>query len=190
VEIRSLLKKKELMTIGLCGLVIALSLFSFLQIYKSKIAVLRIVEPHNPVLRQVANLVDEIDHSVISLSNKMVTTLQYLALTDFFSKGSLPVGLSAPQVGVAKRLFVCGLHGEIKVMINPQIIKRKGSYHSHEGCLSLREDGKKIIKRSAYVKLKYKDLDNKDRVLVARNRHAALIEHEIDHLNGIFNTDY
>lgn len=185
-----MLKKKELLTIGLYAIVVALGLFSFLQFYKSKIAILHIVEPHNPVLRQVANLVDEVDHSVISLSNKMVTTLQYQALTDFFSKGSLPVGLSAPQVGVAKRLFVCGLHGEIKVMINPQIIKRKGTYHSHEGCLSLQEDGKRIIKRSAYVKLKYKDLDNKDRVLVARNRHAALIEHEVDHLNGIFNIDY
>jgi peptide deformylase len=38
--------------------------------------------------------------------------------------------------------------------------------------------------------LKYKDLENMDRILVARDRHAALVEHEIDHLNGIFNTDY
>ena len=185
-----MLKKKELLIIGLCGTVFALGLFSFLQFYKSKNTVLRIVEARSPVLRQVANLVDEVDHSVISLSDRMITTLQYLAMTDFFSKGSLPVGLAAPQVGVSKRLFVCGIHGEIKVMINPTIVKRKGTYLSHEGCLSLQGEEKRQIRRSAYVKLKYKDLENKERVLVARDRHAALIEHEIDHLNGIFNTDY
>lgn len=190
MENRSLLKKKEILTIGLCGAVLAIGIFSFLHFYKSKNTVLRIIESPHPVLRRAANLVDHIDHSIISLSNGMISTLQYLAMIDFFSKGSLPVGLAAPQVGISKRLFVCGINGEIKVMINPKIIQRKGIYFSHEGCLSLQGEEKRTVKRSAYVKLKYKDLENTDRILVARDRHAALVEHEIDHLNGIFNTDY
>jgi len=185
-----LLRKKEILTIGLCSAVVAIVFFSFLHFYKSKNNLLKIVEPSSPTLRRVANLVGQVDYSIVSLSNRMVSTLQYLAMIDFFSKGSLPIGLAAPQVGVSKRLFVCGIHGEIKVMVNPEIIKRKGTYFSHEGCLSLQGTEKRTLKRSAYVKIKYQDLENKERILVARNRHAALIEHEIDHLNGIFNTDY
>jgi len=185
-----LLKKKEILTIGLCWAVIAIGLFSLQHFYKSNNTVLKIVEPPTPTLRQVAGLIDQVDHSIISLSNSMISTLQYLAMINFFSKGSLPRGLAAPQVGISKRLFVCGINGEIKVMINPKIIKRRGTYLSHEGCLSLQEEERRIVKRSAYVKLQYRDLENKDRILVARNRHAALVEHEIDHLNGIFNTDY
>jgi peptide deformylase len=190
VENRSLLKKKEILTIGLCGAVIAIGLFFFLHFYKGKNTVFRIVEYPHPALHQTADLIDHVDHSIISLSNRMISTLQYLAMIDFFSRGSLPVGLAAPQVGVSKRLFVCGINGKIKVMINPKIIHRKGTYFSHEGCLSLQSEEKRTVKRSAYVKLKYTDLDNMDRILVARDRHAALVEHEIDHLNGIFNTDY
>ena len=190
VENRSLLKKKEVLTIGLCGAAIAIGLFFFLHFYKGKNTVFRIVEYPHPALHQTANLIDHVDHSIISLSSRMISTLQYLAMIDFFSRGSLPVGLAAPQVGVSKRLFVCGINGKIKVMINPKIIHRKGTYFSHEGCLSLQGEEKRTVKRSAYVKLKYTDLNNMDRILVARDRHAALVEHEIDHLNGIFNTDY
>jgi peptide deformylase len=185
-----LLRKKEILTIGLCAAVIGTVLVTFLHFYKRSNTVLRIVEHPNATLRQVAGLVDRIDHSIVSLSNNMISTLHYLAMIDFFSEGSLPKGLAAPQVGVAKRLFVCGINGEIKVMINPRIINRGGTYLSHEGCLSLQTEGKRVVKRSAYVKLQYKDLENRDRILVARDRHAALLEHEIDHLNGIFNTDY
>jgi peptide deformylase len=190
MENRSLLRKKEILTIGLCAFVIAIGLFSFLHLYKRHNTVLRIVASPNPTLRRAADLINQVDHSIISLSNSMISTLQYIAMMDFFSKGSLPRGLAAPQVGVSKRLFVCGINGEIKIMINPEIIKRRGTYLSHEGCLSLQDENKRTVKRSAYVKLKYKDLENKDRILVARNRNAAVLEHEIDHLNGIFNTDY
>ena len=185
-----MLRKKEILTIGLYAAAIAIVLVSFLHFYKRSNTVLRIVEHPNASLRQVAGLVDRIDHSIISLSNNMIATLQYLAMLDFFSKGSLPKGLAAPQVGVSKRLFVCGINGDMKVMINPRIIKRGGTYLSHEGCLSLQSEGKRVVQRSAYIKLRYKDLENTDRILVARDRHAALLEHEIDHLNGIFNIDY
>ena len=101
----------------------------------------------------------------------------------------MPRGLAAPQVGVSERLVVCGLNGEIKVMINPEILERKGVFLSYDDCLSVQNDNK-VIKRSAYIKLKYIGLDNRERILTARNRDAALLEHEIDHLNGVLNVDY
>ena len=75
-------------------------------------------------------------------------------------------------------------------MINPEILERKGVYLSKEGCLSVRKDSKKVIKRSAYIKLKYKGLDNRERILTAKNYDAAFLEHEIDHLNGGLNIDF
>lgn len=56
--------------------------------------------------------------------------------------------------------------------------------------MSVREDNEMVIKRSAYVKIKYKTLGNKEKILVVKNDYAALVEHEIDHLNGMLNIDY
>ena len=109
---------------------------------------------------------------------------------DIFSKVSIPRGLAAPQVGVSKRLVVCGLHGDLKVMINPRILEKRGTYESSEGCLSLRTGKVNQVNRPAYIKFQYTDLDNRERILEVRNRDAALIEHEIDHLDGVLNVDY
>ncbi len=119
----------------------------------------------------------------------MVSTLRYIAMVNFFSKALLPKGLSAPQVGESKRLIVCGINGEIKTLINPVIISRQGTYISHEGCISIQNGRTRNVKRSALVKVKYKTLDNMEKTLVATKQNAALLEHEIDHLNGILNTD-
>jgi peptide deformylase len=111
-------------------------------------------------------------------------------MKDFFLKRSRPRGLAAPQVGIPKRLVVCGLNGEIKVLVNPEILEREGTYSGQDDCMSVKKGDKKNIKRSAYVKLKYIGLDNKETILEVRNRHAALLEHEIDHLNGVLNIDH
>ena len=62
--------------------------------------------------------------------------------------------MAAPQVGVAKRLIVCGVNGKIKVMINPEILERKGTYIDIDDCMSVKEGKETVIKRSAYVKVK------------------------------------
>ena len=74
-------------------------------------------------------------------------------------------------------------------MINPEILERRGRYLSHEGCLSLPGQKKSTMHRSGYMKLRYTGLDNRERILVARNRDAAMLEHEIDHLNGVLCID-
>jgi len=189
-EKNSLLTKRDFLKFGLCAAFIAIGIFAFLGFYKNNNNILKILAYPDPVLRKVASPIDRIDDNIISLSNDIITTLRYRTLVDFFTKRAIPRGLAAPQVGVSKRLVVCGLNGEIKVMVNPEILEREGTYHGHDDCMSVHQDDNTIIKRSAYVKLRYKGLDNRERTITVRNRKAALLEHEIDHLNGVLNIDY
>ena len=92
--------------------------------------------------------------------------------------------------GIPKRLIVCGINGVIRVMVNPEILEKKGIYLHHDDCMSVQERDKKLIKRSAHLKVKYNTLDNAEETLVVKNGNAALLEHEIDHLNGVLNIDY
>ena len=147
-----------------------------------------IVEYPNPILRGVSQSIDFIDDAIITLGNSMI--LRYKAPFEFFSKGSLYKGLAAPQVGIQKRLIVCGLYGEIKILINPEILEQSGTYSNSEYCLSLPQYHRKTITRSQNVTVKYKTLENTENVLVAKNSSAALLEHEIDHLNGVLYIDY
>jgi len=185
-----LLNKRDFLTIGLCVTVIAIGIFAFLGFYKKNNTILEILEYPDPTLRKVSSPIEQIDQNIIALSNDIISTLRYRTLVDFFTKKSIPRGLAAPQVGILERLVVAGLRGEIKVMVNPEILEREGIYHDHDDCLSVRQEDNKIIKRSAYIKLRYTDLDNRQRIITVRNRDAAFLEHEIDHLNGVLNIDY
>jgi peptide deformylase len=185
-----LLNKRDFLIFGLHVVVITVGIVAILGFYRKNNNMLRIIEYPDPILREISNPINHIDNHIINLTNDIAATLRYRAIIDFFIKRSMPRGLAAPQVGVSERLIVCGLKGEIKVMINPEILERKGLFLSYDDCLSVRKNDNKIIKRSAYIKLKYKGLDNRERILTARNRDAALLEHEIDHLNGVLNLDY
>ena len=185
-----MLNKRNFLIVGLHIAVIAIGLGSYLGFYRKNNNVLRILQYPDPILREISNPIDHIDNHIISLSNDMIATLRYRTMIDLFMKISLPSGLAAPQVGILERLVVCGINGQIKVMINPEILAREGAYSGKDDCMSVHKGDNKIIKRSAYIKVKYKGLDNTERILIARNRNAALLEHEIDHLNGVLNIDY
>ncbi|MDH3996364.1 MAG: peptide deformylase [Desulfobulbaceae bacterium] len=185
-----LLNKKEMLLGGLYSAMIAIGILAIAGFYKINRNVLPILEHPDPALRQVAEPIVHIDNSIISLIDDIISTLRYQAMIDFFADRSVPRGLAAPQVGISKRLVVCGINGNIKVMINPEILERKGTYIDMDDCMSVREDNEMLIKRSAYVKIKYKTLENKEKILVVKNDYAALVEHEIDHLNGMLNIDY
>jgi peptide deformylase len=120
----------------------------------------------------------------------MIATLRYNSLLGFFTKAFMSRGLAAPQLGVSRRLIVCGIYGEIKVLINPQIVETSGAYSGYENCLSLPDHDRKIIKRPEFIKVKYKGMDNREDLLVAAKGYAALVAHEIDHLNGILYIDH
>jgi peptide deformylase len=185
-----LFNKKDFLIFGLHVAVIVIGIGAFLGFYRKNNNVLQIVQYPDPILREISSPIEHIDNHIITLSDKMIATLRYRTIVDFVIKRSTPRGLAAPQVGILERLVVCGINGEIKVMINPEILEMEGIYSGKDDCMSVHKGDNKIIQRSAYVKLKYKGLDNTVRILIARNRNAALLEHEIDHLNGVLNIDY
>jgi len=161
-----------------------------LKIYKHTSGVREILEYPVPVLRRVSTPVDVIDDAIVSLSQQMIATLQYNSLVGFFSKAFMSRGLAAPQLGVSRRLIVCGIYGGIKVLVNPEIVATGGAFSGYENCLSLPDHERLIINRPGFIKVAFKGLDNRETTLDAAKGYAALLAHEIDHLNGILYIDH
>jgi peptide deformylase len=93
-------------------------------------------------------------------------------------------------VGIPERLIVCGIYGEIKVLINPDIIETRGVFSGYENCLSVPLHDRALVKRPAFIRVRYRGLDNTQNELAATKDYAALLAHEIDHLDGILYIDY
>ena len=184
------MKRRDLLKFGLFSALAATAGAGFLKIYKHHVGVKNIFEFPAPILRKTSIPVDAIDGKIISLSQQMIATLRYYSLIGFFSKAFLSRGLAAPQVGVSKRLIACGIQGEIKVLLNPEVVEKRGTYCGYESCLSLPDTERKIIDRPDFIRVKYKGLDHRENELAAANEYAALLAHEIDHLNGILFIDY
>jgi peptide deformylase len=184
------MKRRDLLKLGLLTSFAAAGGAGFLKIIRHTSGVREILEYPAPVLRRVSTPVAVIDDAIASLSRQMVATLRYNSLVGFFSKAFMSRGLAAPQLGVLRRLIVCGLYGEIKVLINPEIVETSGAFAGYENCLSLPDHDRQIVKRSGFIKVKYKGLDNREDTLAASKGYAALLAHEIDHLNGILYIDH
>ncbi len=93
------------------------------------------------------------------------------------------VGMAANMIGVAKRIIVFDNEGTPTVMFNPQIIKSSEPYKTEEGCLSL--DGVRETKRWRSIKVQYQNMDLQTRRKTFTGWTAQIIQHEIDHCNGI-----
>ena len=93
------------------------------------------------------------------------------------------VGLAANMIGVAKRVIAFDIGGEYMVMYNPLILKGKDPYHASEGCLSL--FGVRTAKRFRSIKVQYQNEQFQTRIKTFRDFPAQIIQHEIDHCNGI-----
>jgi len=184
------MKRRDLLKFGIFSVLAATTGTGFLKIYKHQTGVKEILKFPAPILRKISTPVDAIGDKIITLSQQMIATLRYYSVIGFFSKAFLSRGLAAPQVGVSKRLIVCGIHGEIKVLLNPEVVEKHGTYSGYESCLSLPDTERKIISRPNFIKVKYKNLDDRQNELTATNGYAALLTHEIDHLNGILFIDY
>ena len=186
----ALWNRRTFLKAAITGLVGASGTFAFLKGYKHIYNIGDIVEYPNSVLRGVSQSIDFIDEAVVALANSMISILRYRAPLEFLFKGSLYKGLAAPQVGIQKRLIVCGLHGELKTLVNPEILEQSGTFENNEYCLSLPQYHRKTIKRSQNVTVNYKTLENTEKILIAKNSSAALLQHEIDHLNGVLYIDH
>ncbi len=93
------------------------------------------------------------------------------------------VGMAANMIGVAKSIIVFDDNGVYTVMFNPEIISRSGIYETEEGCLSL--SGTRKTKRYKTIKVRSQNIDLKQRIKTYTGFTAQIIQHEIDHLNGI-----
>ena len=94
------------------------------------------------------------------------------------------VGMAANMIGVTKRIIVFNDNGEYKLMMNPEIVKASGEYETKEGCLSLLGDPRPT-KRFQKIKVQYQTMDMKIRLKTYTGFTAQIIQHEIDHCNGI-----
>ena len=93
------------------------------------------------------------------------------------------VGMAANMIGVARRIIIFDDNGTASVMFNPDIIKSSGPYEAEEGCLSL--TGTRKAKRYRSIKVRYQNERFETRLKTYTGWTAQIIQHEIDHCNGI-----
>ena len=93
------------------------------------------------------------------------------------------VGMAANMIGIRKLIIVFDNEGTDMVMFNPEIIKQEGLYETEEGCLSL--PGVRKTKRYHKIKVQYQNAGFQTRIKTFSGWTAQIIQHEIDHCNGI-----
>lgn len=149
-------------------------------------AVLKVVEYGDPVLREETEKVMKVSAKIQKLVSDMFDTM-------YAYNG---VGLAAPQVGVLKRIFVLDCSTDDNPMpqmtfINPVIVKKEGAIISREGCLSF-PGVYTDVKRYEGVTVRYMDMKGKTQVMTAPagTLLCRAIQHELDHLNGVLFVDH
>jgi len=147
------------------------------------LAVYQILTEANPVLREKAKPIAKINDSTIRLLDNLRDTLHEV------DRG---VGLSAPQIGIAKRAFIVDYTMEEEhffyEMINPEILRFEGREEGWEGCLSVPVlEG--LVPRAMRLTVVYMDREGRQCELVAEGFLAKVIQHETDHLNGVLFRD-
>ena len=93
------------------------------------------------------------------------------------------VGMAANMIGVNKRIIAFDNEGEYKVMFNPVIVRQSGAYEAEEGCLSL--TGTRKAKRFQTIKVQWQNEKFQTRLKTFTGWTAEIIQHEIDHCEGI-----
>ena len=93
------------------------------------------------------------------------------------------VGMAANMIGVSKRIIAFDCEGTYMVMFNPVILKKEGAYQTEEGCLSL--SGSRRTERFQSVKVQWQNEKFQTRAKTFAGWTAQIIQHEIDHCNGI-----
>ena len=94
------------------------------------------------------------------------------------------VGMAANMIGVCVRIIVFDNEGTPMTMLNPEILKAEGEYDTEEGCLSLL-GGPRKTKRFQKIKVRWQTPDFQTRIKTFTGWTAQIIQHEVDHCNGI-----
>lgn len=144
--------------------------------YHDPVATYTIRQFGDPVLRQRAKEVEEIDGRLVQLSHDMIETM-------YAAPG---VGLAAPQVGIERRMFVydTGDGDGPSTLLNPEIVESDGEWTYREGCLSIPELTWAVV-RPRRIHLRGRDLDGNEVDFEADDFLARVFQHELDHLDGV-----
>ena len=145
-------------------------------------AILDVLTYPDPLLTRIAEPVKMIDNKIKKLVDDMAETM-------YEAPG---VGLAAPQVGELKRIMVIDVSedkSQLRVFINPEIIKKEGTAVNEEGCLSVPGYYDKV-ERAETVMVTALDRDGQRFTINASGLLAVCIQHEIDHLDGKVFVEY
>jgi peptide deformylase len=134
----------------------------------------------DPVLRQRAREVTEVDGGLVRLAEDMIATMHQAP----------GVGLAAPQVGVQRRLFVYDLYDDRgpHAIVNPVLSGLRGEWVYEEGCLSVPGLAFEVT-RPKELHLTGLDLDGEEISIEADELLARVFQHEVDHLDGVLFID-
>ena len=148
-------------------------------------AIRKIITTENPILRQKAKKIHHFDPSLQRLVDDMFETMHV-------ANG---VGLAAPQIAQSIRVLVAEYeepeteqHYKV-ALFNPEIIKAEGEELGTEGCLSIPGYAGDNIRRATKIVVKAQDVKGKQIRVTAENWFARILQHEIDHLDGILFLD-
>lgn len=139
----------------------------------------------DPVLRKTAEPVERVDEELRTLMDDMLATM-------YEAPG---VGLAAPQVGISRRVIVMDTARDDEpkapiVMANPEILNLSGDMRVHEeGCLSIPEVTADV-ERPAIARVSFLDREGKPQEAELDGLLSTIVQHEIDHLNGVLFIDY
>jgi peptide deformylase len=145
-------------------------------------ALLQILRYPDPRLHKVAEPVREVDDAVRQLVRDMAQTM-------YAAPG---IGLAATQVDVHRRVIVIDVSetkDQLLVLINPEILQRRGEMECEEGCLSVPGVFEKVV-RSEWIRVRSLDQDGKPFEFEADGLLAVCVQHEMDHLKGLVFIEY
>jgi peptide deformylase len=145
-------------------------------------AVKKIRQIGDPVLREKSKDVEKIDDGVMTLVKDMLDTIR--------EEGG--VGLAAPQIGVSRRVIVVDTgDNKMEAFINPEVkVLGKGMVDLIEGCLSIYSIMDYNVRRYKKVEVKAMDLEGREVKIKAEDLLARIFQHEADHLNGVLYIDH
>ena len=142
-------------------------------------AIHKVITAENPILRRKAKKIHRFDPSIQKLAEDMFETMH----------AALGVGLAAPQIAQSIRIFVAEFEDHKVAMVNPEIVKAEGEVLGIEGCLSIPGYIGENIRRAEKIVVKGQDVRGKAIKVNAEGWFARVLQHEIDHLDGILFLD-
>jgi peptide deformylase len=135
----------------------------------------------DPVLRETSSNVENINKPVLGLVSDMLDTLE--------NEGG--VGLAAPQIGITKRIIIVRYEDKVDTYINPEIEALDNKkVEEDEGCLSIYSIQGFQVKRYPKIKIKATNVKGNTEEFIADDLLARVIQHEVDHLNGVLFIDH